>query len=354
MNPVKTSVIIPVYNESMVIRALIGAVRATSLRDYEIIVVDDASTDGTADACRLEKDVRVVALDVNAGPSRARNAGAAAARGDVLIFLDADVILPASPDLLRDIADALEAAPGADYVVTISDIEPVARSAVAYNYSVYHAYYMERLLGGRREVVGPLMFFTTRLGAIRREKFRRAGGFYESLWTVMNEDGEFGTRCYHLGYRGFCRAGFVHGHRWSTRFGSFVRNYFLTAMVQAMISGKMDTSPNPSVGRPEKFRRLLAAALLAWPLLWLRLPGSLLLPLGAAGLAVFLASFGRLNALVWREVPRRYRVSWYLVYVAITPVILVGYLYGGLLHLGGRSLLKGRPSESEFFGAPAA
>lgn len=354
MNPVKTSVIIPVYNESRGIRALLGAVRATSLRDYEIIVVDDASTDGTAAACRLERDVRVVALDVNAGPSRARNAGAAAARGDVLIFIDADVVLPASPDLLRDIAGALEAAPAADYVVTISAIEPVARSAVAYNYSVYHAYYMERLLGGRREVLGPLMFFTTRLGAIRREKFRRAGGFRESLWTVMNEDGEFGARCYHLGYRGYCRAGLVHSHRYSTGFGRFIPNYFLTAMVQAMISWKMDTSPDPSIGAPEKMRRMLAAALLVSPLLWLRMPASLALALAAAELVVFLASFGRINTLVWRDVPPRFRISWYLVYVAITPAILAGYLYGGLLHLGGRSLLKGRPSESEFFGAPAA
>ncbi|MCM2304176.1 MAG: glycosyltransferase family 2 protein, partial [Elusimicrobia bacterium] len=259
MNDIKTSIIVPARNEARGIRALIASVRATRLRAYELIVVDDASTDGTAAACRADADVRVVSLDVNGGPSRARNAGAAAARGEVLIFLDADVILPAGRDLLRELAGELEADPDADFVVTISDVEPAERSAVAYNYSVYHAYYMERLLGGREEVRGPLMFFTTRLGAIRREKFRRSGGFYESLRTVMNEDGEFGARCYHLGYRGYCRTGLVHSHRYSTGFGSFVRTYFLTAMVQAMISGKMDTSPDPSIGAPEKARRLLAA-----------------------------------------------------------------------------------------------
>jgi glycosyltransferase involved in cell wall biosynthesis len=354
MNPVRTSIIVPVYNEARGIRALLGAVRATSLRDYEIIVVDDASTDGTAAACRTQNGVRVVALDANAGPSRARNVGAAAARGDILVFLDADVTLPAGADLLRELVDALETDPDADFVVTISDIEPVSRSAVAYNYSVYHAYYMERLLWGRGEVRGPLMFFTTRLGAIRRERFRGSGGFHESLWTVMNEDGEFGTRCYHLGYRGYCRAGLVHAHRYSTGFGRFVRNYFLTAMVQAMISGKMDTSPDPSIGAPEKARRMLAAALLATPLLGLWLPARPVLAFAAAELVLLLASFGRINALVWRDVPLRFRLTWYLVYIAITPAILLGYLYGGLLHLGGRSLLKGRPSDLAFFGAPSA
>lgn len=333
---------------------LLERVRATGLRDYEIIVVDDASTDATAAACRRDPGVRLIALERNAGPSRARNVGAAAARGSVLIFLDADVLLPSGADPLREMVERLESDPDSDFVVTISDIEPLARSAVAYNYSVYHAYYMERLLGGRAEVRGPLMFFTTRLGAIRRERFRRAGGFYESLWTVMNEDGEFGARCFHLGYRGYCRAGSAHSHRWSTGYLRFLRNYFLTAMVQAQISAKMDTGPDPSVAGPEKFRRLLAAALLASPLLWLALPSTRAFALSASALVVFLASFGRINALVWRRVPPRFAVFWHLVYVAVTPAILVGYLYGGALHLLGRSLLRGRPSDLEFFQAPAA
>lgn len=342
----RASIIVPVRDAAGDLPALLASVRATRLTGYEIIVVDDASTDGSAAACGEGAGLRVLRLEAQAGPSRARNVGAAAARGDILVFLDADVALPAGKDLLREIVEALEGSPDEDFVVTISGIEPLARGAVAYNYSVYHAYYMERLLGGKEEARGRLMFFTTRLGAIRREKFRLSGGFYESLRTVMNEDGEFGARCWHLGFRGYCRAGFVHSHRYSTGFARFARNYFLTAMVQAFISGKMDTSADPSIGAPEKFRRVLAAAL----------PAALLLDarLGAAALAVLLASFGRLNALVWRSVPLRYRASWYLVYVAITPAILLGYLYGACLHLAGRSPLKGRPSPLSFFEASGA
>lgn len=354
MTTVKTSIIIPAYNAARDLPALIAAVRATSLRDYEIIVVDDASTDATAAACPAGPDVRVVSVEVNAGPSRARNVGASEALGGVLIFLDADVALPANGDLLKRIVEALEARPDADYVVTISAVEPIERGAVAYNYSVYHAYYMERLLAGREELLGPLMFFTTRLGAIRTAAFRRSGGFYESLWTVMNEDGEFGARCWHLGLRGYCGAGLVHSHRYSTGFGRFARNYFLTAMVQAMISAKLDTSPDPSIGMPEKLRRLLAAALLASPLLALRLPAGAAFALAAAAAVVLLASFGRLNVLIARHVPLRHAVLWHLVYVAVTPAILLGYLCGAARVLAGRSLLKGRPSDLPFFGAPAS
>ncbi|HXS99678.1 MAG TPA: glycosyltransferase family 2 protein [Elusimicrobiota bacterium] len=349
MNGLKASVVIPVHNAARDAAALIDGVRATGLRGYEIIVVDDGSSDGTSAACAAKEGVRVVTLAANGGPARARNVGAAAARGEVLIFLDADVVLPRGSDVLRGMVEVLDADPSVDFVVTISDARPVAPSAVAYNYSVYHAYYMERLLGGREEVRGRLMFFTTRLGAIRREKFRRAGGFYESLRTVMNEDGEFGTRCWHLGYRGCCRADLAHSHRYATGFGRFARNYFLTAMVQAFISAKMDTSPDPSVAAPERARRLLAFALLLSPLLLLRLPARLAWAVVAGLLLLLLASFGRLHALVRRSVPARDRPAWYLVYVAITPAILFGYLYGRVLHVLGLSPLRGRPSESEFF-----
>jgi glycosyltransferase involved in cell wall biosynthesis len=354
VNHVQTSIIIPVYNAARDLPALIEGVRATSLLDYEILVVDDASTDGTAAACRKMNDVRLVVLEDNAGPARARNVGASLAQGEILIFLDSDVILARGADVLREMVDGLRAGPGADYAVTLSDIQPLALGAVSYNYSVYHAYYMERLLEGKDELRGPLMFFTTRLGAIWREKFRQAGGFYDSLQTVMNEDGEFGARCYHLGYSAYCRAGWVIPHRFSKGFGSFLRNYFLSAMVQAFISAKMDTSPDPSVAAPEKLRRVLVAALLASPLLGLWLTWRQAFAFCAAALVLLLMSLGRLNALVWRHVPPRFRFTWYLVYIAITPAILLGYLYGGLLHLIGRSPLKGRPSQLDFFKAAAA
>ncbi len=345
----KTSVIIPTYNHIEDLRALLDSIAATRLKDYEVLVVDDGSTDGTVKMCRERGDVRLISLEANSGPSRARNIGAARARGELLIFADSDVVLPRDPDLLREMVAVLERTPDIDCVLSISDIAPRTPSAVAYNYSVYHAYYMNALLGGKATACGSLMFFTTRLGAIRRSRFRASGGFYESLRSVMNEDGEFGARCYHLGYTTYCSARFVHAHRFPTGFPHFMKNYFRTALVQSLIDRKMDTSPDPSIGAAEKLRRLFALSLLASPLLLLRLPFPAYLPLLLLAAGAFIASFGAMNRLIWKNVPRGLWLPWYVVYAAVTPSILLGYLYGILLHLTGTSLLRGEPSNLDFF-----
>ncbi len=351
MRAPNVSIIIPSYNQAESLASLLASIRSSRLDDYEIIVVDDGSTDETAAICSSAPGVRRLALSRNGGPARARNLGAAEARGAVLVFIDSDVTLFKDRDVLFDMVRSLDEDPSLDYVVTISDVQPAVLGAVAYHYSVYHAYYMERLLMGRKERRGALMLFTTRLGAITREAFRRTGGFHESLWTVMNEDGEFGARIYHQGLRGLCRADFTHRHRYATSFLHLLRNYFLTAMVQAQIARKMDTSPDPSVSTAEMARRLLALALLTSPLslLWLSprqaLAAALLL------LAALLAGLGRLHTLVWRHVPPRIIPAWYAVYVGVTPAIALGYLYGLWLDLRGRSLLAGPPSLLEFFEA---
>ena len=91
------SFVIPAHNEEALIGATIAALgRATAAagEPSEIIVVDDDSADGTA-AIASAAGARVVQVKLR-HIAAARNAGAAAARGDVLIFVDADTIVPAS------------------------------------------------------------------------------------------------------------------------------------------------------------------------------------------------------------------------------------------------------------------
>ena len=89
MNP-RFSVVIPAYNSAATLARAIESVRAQSWPAHEIIVVDDGSTDATADVARqFGEDVRLI-RQPNSGVSAARNAGAAAASGDWLAFLDAD------------------------------------------------------------------------------------------------------------------------------------------------------------------------------------------------------------------------------------------------------------------------
>ncbi|MDP2252784.1 MAG: glycosyltransferase family 2 protein, partial [Thiobacillus sp.] len=88
MNP-RFSVVIPAFNSAATLARAIESVRAQSWPAHEIIVVDDGSTDATAEIAAGFDGVRLI-RQKNSGVSVARNAGAAAASGDWLAFLDAD------------------------------------------------------------------------------------------------------------------------------------------------------------------------------------------------------------------------------------------------------------------------
>jgi len=87
-NPL-VSVIIPVYNGEKYLVEAIESVLAQSYRPFELIVVDDGSTDGSAAIVHRYKDINYI-YHPNMGVSIARNTGLAAARGAFIAFLDAD------------------------------------------------------------------------------------------------------------------------------------------------------------------------------------------------------------------------------------------------------------------------
>jgi len=86
----KVSAVIPAYNEAERIGAVLEPLRATPLVD-EIVVVDDGSTDGTAEIAK-RYGVKLIRLPENKGKAAALDAGVRAAEGDVLLFLDADLV----------------------------------------------------------------------------------------------------------------------------------------------------------------------------------------------------------------------------------------------------------------------
>src|SRR5919107_660574 len=85
------SVIIPVHNGGASLARCLDALRAPRPAAREVIVVDDCSTDRSADVAR-SRGFEVVSLDARRGPAAARNVGARRARGKLLLFLDADVV----------------------------------------------------------------------------------------------------------------------------------------------------------------------------------------------------------------------------------------------------------------------
>lgn len=86
----KASVIIPTLNESELLPGLLDRLNRQTFRDFEVIVADAGSKDGTREICRS----RGVVLTEGGMPAVGRNRGAAVARGERLFFLDADVMPP--------------------------------------------------------------------------------------------------------------------------------------------------------------------------------------------------------------------------------------------------------------------
>lgn len=108
------SVVIPTYQHADTIAACIESVLAQKYDHHEIIVVDDGSTDDTQDILRPYKNKVSVILQSNAGSNPARNRGLQEARGEFIIFVDADIIM--KPDMLERMVKVLREDASVSYV----------------------------------------------------------------------------------------------------------------------------------------------------------------------------------------------------------------------------------------------
>lgn len=89
--PPKISVIIPLYNKEKIVERSVNSVLNQSFQDFELIIVDDGSTDNSFDIVNKIKDNRIRLIrQENGGPAKARNTGAKRACGEWIVFLDAD------------------------------------------------------------------------------------------------------------------------------------------------------------------------------------------------------------------------------------------------------------------------
>jgi GT2 family glycosyltransferase len=177
----EVSVVIPTYNRCQLLRRTLSSVLAQTGVRFEVIVVDDGSSDATAGYLRLLENpaVAVLRFETPGGVSAARNAGMSAARGTWIAFTDDDDLW--APDKLRAQLDAAQRVPGAGWV-TVGEVivDPTLR-----------------IIAGRRpprsgELRNVLLYNIVPAGGsgtmVRTDLLRQMGGFSTDLMVLADWD----------------------------------------------------------------------------------------------------------------------------------------------------------------------
>ncbi|HIQ06378.1 MAG TPA: glycosyltransferase [Anaerolineae bacterium] len=284
MDALLISVVIPVYNGGAAFHQCLEALAQSYYPHWECIVVDDGSTDGSADVAASFGYHVLHTSHSRSGPAVARNLGARAAQGEILFFTDADVAL--HPNSLSIAAATLSGSPQVDACFGSYDDEPSDPGFLSQYKNLLHHYVHQR-------ASTEASTFWSGCGAIRRDVFQAVGGYRETFAEPSIEDIELGYRLRKAGYhiRLEKRLQAKHLKRWTP--GSLLRSDFFhrgipwTRLIwqqrwffndlnlqrgdrlSVMILYLLLASLFVSVRWP---RWVGLSALLAWLLLWLNLP----------------------------------------------------------------------------------
>jgi GT2 family glycosyltransferase len=320
------SVVVPVRNDPQRLGVCLEALRHSTLRDHEVIVVDDASTDMSA-AVAETMGARVVRLAEQSGPGAARNRGAALALGPVVLFVDADVAV--HPDTLARTAAVLDSDPSLDAVFGSYDTRPAARGLVSQYKNLFHHYVHQR---GRREAGT----FWAGCGAIRREVFLSAGGFADAYRRPSIEDIELGVRLRRAGRRiALCpEIQATHLKAWTARslLVSDLRDRAIPWTRLVLQEGRLPDDLNLRAGAR-------ASAALAWVAIasMLLAARATLWMVPAAAALLGIAALNRdLYAFFARERGRGFLVAAAALHLLYLLYSTVGFAAGVVLHACGR------------------
>lgn len=184
------SVIIPNRNGEATIGRCLQAVFLSQYANFEVIAVDDASTDNSIEAIK-QFPCRLIRLNNHSGASKARNAGAFNSRGDVLFFIDADCVI--KEDTLS-IVNRIVAEKGSDVIIggTYTKMPYDKRF-----FSVFQSVFVN--YSETKNANSP-DYIATHAMVIAAEIFGKTGGFSEDFLPIL-EDVEFSHRLRRAGYK---------------------------------------------------------------------------------------------------------------------------------------------------------
>ena len=183
------SVVIPVYNAQKTLGKTLAAVRASDYPDFEVLVVDDCSTDDSGKIAE-RFPVRLIRQPRNSGVASARNRGAEEARGEILVFIDSDIVI--ERDTLRKFADAFASDPGVKVVGGVMAGALADKRWGVTFIGLKSVHLSDATHRGKRQYES--CCFPSYAGAVTKEAFEEVGGFDTSLAGIGGEDYDLGLR----------------------------------------------------------------------------------------------------------------------------------------------------------------
>lgn len=177
------SVIVPNYNYAESLDLCLRSILDQTYPNIEILVVDDCSTDQSVEVAET-LGVRVVSTGVNGGCGQARNIGAANTRGELLCYVDSDLVM--APDAVASAVRLLDAEPDVGAVCGIEDPEPLLHDTAVARYRGLQYHYWSI------SSEGDISFLFPAVCVIRRRVFDEVGPFNPAL--RQTEEVDYGYR----------------------------------------------------------------------------------------------------------------------------------------------------------------
>lgn len=323
----RVSVVIPNYNYEKTLGKCLESVFTQTMRPYEVIVSDDASTDGSCEvAARFP--CRVVRAPHNRGVSAARNAGVVASTGDILFFVDSDAAL--APDAIENAVRLLEENERYGCVHGIFAPEPLIDDGPVEWYRTLHTYY------GRIRGIGPTVTAHFVAAAMPRHVFEEIGPFDENLRDM--EDIEYSDRLSEK-YEILLTDQVVMYHDEADRLLPLLREQYRRAQLLVPFAAAHRSRPGTLWlnSRTGVMAAAFTMATLPAPLLSRRLAA---LPL--AGLAVFSAADPKLSRFVLKQRGAGFLGYFTAIHFVVNASIVAGAGVGALRSFANRGF--GRPS----------
>lgn len=233
----KYSFIIPVYNRPDEVDELLQSMTYQTLTDFEVIVVEDGSARDCKDVCARyagKLDLHYY-MKENSGPGQSRNYGAERARGEYLIILDSDVVLPEG--YLQSVDDELRTLPADAFGGPDCAHPSFTPTQKAISYSMTSFFTTGGIRGGKKKMD---KFYPRSFNmGIRRDVYKELGGFSRMRF---GEDIDFSIRIFKAGHACRLFPGAWVWHKRRTDFRKFFRQVYNSGIARINLYKKYPES----------------------------------------------------------------------------------------------------------------